>query len=301
MLCESFGISALQLTDAQSQAEEVIVICPTGNTPTVYIMSDSIGETAELVVRAAASQFAGTKINLKRKPHLDSAEEIISALEGAAQAGAIVVYTLVRQDLKDCLETRAAQLGIISIDIMHPVIAALEGITGLVPRNEPGLIRKVDKEYFAKVEAVEFAVKYDDGKSPSGLTNADLVIVGVSRTSKTPLCMYLAHKGIKAANVPLVVEAPPPEELFKIPANKIVGLTINPATLREIRRQRLRTMGLSAETDYVNMERISVEYDYAWSIMRKLGCTVIDVTNKSVEETATFVLDIYRKGVMSND
>lgn len=269
--------------------------------PTVYIMSDSIGETAELVVRAAASQFAGTKLNFKRKPHLNSAEEIMCALEAAAQIGAVVVYTLVRQDLKECLESKAAELGITSVDIMHPVITALESIIGLSPRNEPGLIRKVDKEYFAKVEAVEFAVKYDDGKFNSGLAKADLVIIGVSRTSKTPLCMYLAHKGIKAANVPLVIDVPPPDELFNLPGSKIIGLTIKPTILQEIRKQRLRAMGLSVETDYVNMERIAAEYEYACSIMRKLECNVIDITNKSVEETAAYALDIYRKGVMSND
>ena len=278
-----------------------MAIRPASNVPTVYIMSDSIGETAELVVRAAASQFAGAKINFKRKPHINSAEEIRCALEAAAQIGAAVVYTLVRQDLKEYLESKAAELDLISVDIMYPVIAALEDITGLSPRNEPGLIRKVDKEYFAKVEAVEFAVKYDDGKSSSGLIKADLVIVGVSRTSKTPLCMYLAHKGIKAANVPLVVEASLPDELFSLPSNKIIGLTIKPPILQEIRKQRLRTMGLSVDTDYVNMEKIAAEYEYAWSIMRKLGCTVIDVTNKSVEETASHVLDIYRKGVMTSE
>ncbi|TWH47812.1 pyruvate, water dikinase regulatory protein [Sporomusa sp. KB1] len=271
------------------------------NMPTVYIISDSIGETAELVARAAASQFAGAKINFKRKPHINSEEEIMCALEAAAQSGAAVVYTLVRQDLKECLEIKAAELGIISVDIMYPVIAALESITGLSPRNESGLIRKVDKEYFAKVEAVEFAVKYDDGKNPSGLAKADLVIVGVSRTSKTPLCIYLAHKGVKAANVPLVAEAPPPDELFNLPGNKIIGLTIKPIILQEIRKQRLRTMGLSVDTNYASMEKISTEYEYAWSIMRKLGCTVIDVTNKSVEETAAYVLDIYRKGVVTSE
>jgi regulator of PEP synthase PpsR (kinase-PPPase family) len=277
-----------------------MVTRPPGCRPTVYIISDSIGETAELVVRAAASQFAGAELSFKRKPHLTSANEIEIILNEAAQVGAAVVYTLVRQDLKECLETKAAALGIISVDIMYPVIAALQNITGLLPRNEPGLIRKVDKEYFAKVEAVEFAVKYDDGKDPRGLCKADLVIIGISRTSKTPLCMYLAHKGIKAANVPLVMESSLPDELFSLPKNKIIGLTINPTILQEIRKQRLRIMGLSAESDYVNMERISAEYEYAWTTMRKLGCTVIDVTNKSVEETAAYVLDIYRKGVVTN-
>lgn len=264
--------------------------------PTVYVLSDSIGETGELVVRAAVSQFAGAKINIKRRSHLNSVKEIVCILEEAALIGAVVVYTLVRQDLKECLQAKAAELNLVGVDIMLPVIHALEKITGLSPRNEPGLIRKIDKEYLSKVEAVEFAVKFDDGKATDGLKKADLVIIGVSRTSKTPLCMYLAHKGVKAANVPLVAETMPPDELFNLPGNKIIGLTIKPSNLQEIRKQRLRVMGLPIENDYVNMDRIAAEQEYAWSIMRRLGCTVIDVTNKSVEETAAHVLNIYRKG-----
>ncbi|HWR41838.1 pyruvate, water dikinase regulatory protein [Sporomusa sp.] len=277
-----------------------MVISPANHVPTVYILSDSIGETGELVVRAAASQFDNVRIDIRRKPHLSSIEEVEYALSEAAQAGAAVVYTLVRQDLKAYLQEKAAKLGIQTVGIMDPVISALATITGLVPRNEPGLIRKVDQAYFAKVEAIEFAVKYDDGKDPRGLEKADIVIIGVSRTSKTPLCMYLAHKGIKAANVPLVVEAPPPAELFNLPLNKVIGLTIKPGVLQEIRKQRLKLMGLSIETDYVHMEKIQAEYEYAWSIMRKIGCTVIDVTNKSVEEAAANILDIYRKGVVTH-
>lgn len=264
---------------------------------TVYILSDSIGETGELVVRAAVSQFDGVLIEINRKPHLSSIEGVENALSEAAQAGAVVVYTLVRADLITYLQAKAAKLGILTVDIMNPVIGVLETITGLVPRREPGLIRKVDQAYFAKVEAIEFAVKYDDGKDPRGLEKANLVIIGVSRTSKTPLCMYLAHKGIKAANVPLVAEVPLPSELFNLPVHKVIGLTIKPDTLQEIRKQRLKSMGLSIETDYANRERILTEYEYAWSIMRKIGCTVIDVTNKSIEETAANVLNIYRKGV----
>lgn len=275
----------------------VITIGPASSVPTVFILSDSIGETGELVVRAATSQFDGANIDIKRKPNLRSAKEVENALMEAKQVGGAVVYTIVRSDLKECLQAKIQNLGIIGVDIMGPVITAIEAITGLSPRNEPGLIRKVDKAYFSKVEAIEFAVKYDDGKDPRGLQKADLVIIGVSRTSKTPLCIYLAHKGIKAANIPLVAGTAPPAELFNLPVNQVIGLTINPITLQEIRRQRLKLMGLSMETDYVNMEKISSEYEHAWSILRKIGCSVVDVTNKSVEETAVNVLDIYRKGV----
>jgi regulator of PEP synthase PpsR (kinase-PPPase family) len=127
---------------------------------------------------------------------------------------------------------------------MGPVVDALQAVTHLTPRNEPGLIRKIDEAYFTKIEAIEFAVKFDDGKDPRGLLQADIVITGVSRASKTPLCMYLAHKGIKAANVPLVKEIPPPPELFQVAPHKVIGLTIKPSLLFEIRRERLKAMGL---------------------------------------------------------
>jgi len=265
--------------------------------PVVYILSDSIGETGEVVAKAAASQFDSGRVDIRRVPYLSSVREVEEALLEAESAGALVVYTLVRPDLKEYLEKRAHELSLPHVDIMGPMLEGLKQITKQNPKYQPGLIRKMDEAYFSKVEAIEFAVKYDDGKEPRGLLRADLVVIGVSRTSKTPLCMYLAHKGIKAANVPLVPEATPPEELFKIPPQKIVGLTIKPSILFEIRKERLKTLGLSQTADYANMERILMELDYALGIMKKIGCAVIDVSNKAVEETAARVLEIYRKGV----
>ncbi|BBB92315.1 putative pyruvate, phosphate dikinase regulatory protein [Methylomusa anaerophila] len=252
------------------------------------------------MVKAAASQFDSTRIEVRRKHNLSSVQEVTQALKQAAECRAAVVYTLARPDLKRHLESEAKKLGLVTVDVMCPVIEALAKVTGQTPKYEPGLIRKVDKAYFSKVEAIEFAVKFDDGKDPRGLLKADVVVIGVSRTSKTPLCMYLAHKGIKAANVPLVLETLPPDELFQIPANKVVGLTIKPANLQEIRKQRLKLMGLPPTTDYVNMERLLAEFEYSSSVMRKVGCAVIDVTNRAVEETAANVLDIYQKGVRFN-
>lgn len=266
--------------------------------PVVYIMSDSIGETGELVVKAAISQFAGANIEIERKPYLKSAAQIEAILEKAAESHSAIMYTLVRPDLKDVLETKAHALGIIHVDIMGPVVDALQTVTHLSPRNEPGLIRKIDEAYFTKIEAIEFAVKFDDGKDPRGLLQADIVITGVSRASKTPLCMYLAHKGIKAANVPLVKEIPPPAELFQVAPHKVIGLTIKPSLLFEIRRERLKAMGLQPSSSYANLERIIEELDYAQEVMRKVGCPVIDITNKATEETAARVLDFYRKGVV---
>lgn len=263
----------------------------------IYILSDSIGETGEIVVKAALSQFDSPNMEIKRKPYVKSTEQIDLILKEALEARSAIVYTLVRLDLKNYLESKARELGLIHVDIMGPIINAFATVSSLPPRNEPGLIRKVDEAYFAKIEAIEFAVKFDDGKEPRGLLQADIVITGVSRASKTPLCMYLAHKGIKAANVPLIKEVPPPPELFQVPPHKVVGLMIKPSLLFEIRRERLKAMGLQQSTSYANMERIIEELDYGQGIMRKIGCPIIDVTNKATEETAARVMEIYRKGV----
>ncbi|QJW49147.1 kinase/pyrophosphorylase [bacterium BFN5] len=265
--------------------------------PIVYILSDSIGETGEVVVKAAASQFASGPVKFHRVPFLISAKQVEEALIEAADAGGIVVYTLVRPDLKAFLEQKAKQLQLVAVDVMGPIIDALKQVTEMQPKNEPGVIRKIDEAYFSKVEAIEFAVKYDDGKEPRGLLKADIVIIGISRASKTPLCMYLAHKGIKAANLPLVPEVPPPAELYQVPPQRVVGLTIKPALLFEIRKERLKSMGLSPAADYASFERILQELEYADNIMRKVGCPVLDVTNKATEETAAKVLEFYYKGV----
>lgn len=266
----------------------------------IYVLSDSIGETGELVVKAAASQFNSGNIDIRRIPYLNSPGDVKDALQEAAGCQAVVAYTLVRPNLKAVLEAKALELNLVCVDIMGPLLTAIKNITHTDPSFEPGSIHKLDAAYFNKVEAIEFAVKYDDGKQPWGLSKADLVIIGVSRTSKTPLCMYLAHKGIKTANVPLVPEVGPPEELLALPANKVVGFTIKPSLLFEIRKERLKTLGLPESVHYANLERINEELDYAMDIIKKIGCPVIDVTNKAVEETATKVLEYYRKGVGNN-
>ena len=264
--------------------------------PVIYIISDSIGETAELVALAAASQFNSGQVDIHKVPYVNSPEEIPEIIAEASVFPSIIVYTLVLPGLKEVLEREAGKYGIPTVDIMSPMLEALSKIEGRPPRLEPGLVRKVDEEYFRKVEAIEFAVKYDDGKDPRGILRADLVIIGVSRTSKTPLCMYLAHKRVKAANVPLVPEVTPPEEIFKLPGHRVIGLTIQPQQLHQIRRERLKTLGLTASADYASLERILKELEYALAIMQKLKCPVIDVTNKAVEETASRVLEIYYRG-----
>ncbi|KAF1084065.1 putative pyruvate, phosphate dikinase regulatory protein [Sporotomaculum syntrophicum] len=264
--------------------------------PVVYIISDSIGETAELVVRAAASQFNGGNVEIRRVPYVNDTSEIPEIVEEASHFNSLIAYTLVLPILRETIAAEAKKHGVITVDIMGPTLDALTQLEGRQPKLEPGLVRKIDQEYFRKVEAIEFAVKYDDGKDPRGITRADLVIIGVSRTSKTPLCMYLAHKSIKVANVPLVPEVAPPEEIFSLPHHKVIGLTISPSQLNEIRQERLKSLGLTSHADYASMERILKELDYAKKVMEKAGCPIIDVTNKAVEETASRVMEIYYKG-----
>lgn len=258
----------------------------------IYALSDSIGETAELVARAAASQFDSDAMEIIRIPYINSVKQLENVLEDAAKQPSIVCHTIVSANLRQALTAQAAAAGIITIDIMGPMIQATQQVSGLTPKLKPGLIHKLDQEYFRRVEAVEFAVKYDDGKNPGGLLKADIVIVGVSRTSKTPLSMYLAHKKWKVANVPLVPEISPPQELFQVPPAKIIGLIIDPYKLNEIRAERLKVMGLAANASYAAVDRIEEELDYARIIMGKLNCPVIDVSNKAIEETANRILEL---------
>jgi len=235
-------------------------------------------------------------VEIRRVPYVNDASEIAEIVDEISHYNSLIAYTLVLPELREALQREANKYNILTVDIMSPMLDALTTLEGRPPKLEPGLVRKMDQEYFRKVEAIEFAVKYDDGKDPRGIIRADLVVIGVSRTSKTPLCMYLAHKRIKAANVPLVPEVSPPDEVFNLPPHKLFGLTIRPSLLNEIRRERLKSLGLTSNADYASMERILKELEYAESIKKKAGCSVIDVSNKAVEETASRVLEIYYRG-----
>ena len=258
----------------------------------IYALSDSIGETAELVARATASQFDSDTMEIVRIPYINSVNQLERVLADAVKQPSVICHTIVSANLRQALTEKAAAAGILTIDLMGPMIQATQQISGLYPKLKPGLIHKLDQEYFRRVEAVEFAVKYDDGKNPGGLLKAEIVIVGVSRTSKTPLSMYLAHKKWKVANVPLVPEIPPPHELFQVPPARIIGLIIDPYKLNEIRAERLKVMGLAPDASYAAVDRIEEELQHARIVMSKLACPVIDVSNKAIEETANRIVEL---------
>ena len=263
--------------------------------PVVFILSDSIGETAELVAKAAASQYNGANVEVRRVPFVSDEQTIREAVTEASENNGIIIYTMILPELRKLVREYSEKASVAYVDVMGPAMDAFASIMPGKPRMEPGLVRKMDAQYFRRVEAIEFAVKYDDGKDPRGLGLADLVLVGVSRTSKTPLSMYLAHKQIKVANVPLVPEVLPPDELFELPRGKVVGLTISPNQLYEIRKERLLALGLRHQSSYASLERILLELEYSDKIMKKLGCPVFNVTNKAVEETAGKLLELIRR------
>jgi [pyruvate, water dikinase]-phosphate phosphotransferase / [pyruvate, water dikinase] kinase len=255
----------------------------------IYAVSDSIGETAEQVARAAASQFE-KNIRIKRVSYLKNTEEIANFVNSIDIKESLIVSTIVMSDMRDFLVQQCIERGIHIINILGPCISTLARMTGEMPSFKPGAVRRLDEDYYKKIEAMEFAIKYDDSKDDRGIKNADVVLIGLSRTSKTPLCVYLANKGIKAANVPLVPEIPLPKEIFEIDKKRIVGLTIDPMELIEIRKNRILRLGSLGGIEYANTERILMEYEYSDSVMKKLRCKVIDVTRKAIEDTSAVIM-----------
>ncbi len=261
----------------------------------IHILSDSIGETGEQSAKAAVSQFADHQhFEIRRHPYVTEKEHIDSIINEAKEERSMLVYTIVVDELKNHLDDQAKKYGIRTIDLMSDLLNTIKDLSGEEPKKEAGIIRKLDEQYFKRVEAVEFAVKYDDGKDTRGIKKADIILLGISRTSKTPLSMFLAHRYLKVANVPLVPEMPPPDELFEIDPKKIIGLTTNPIKLNEVRQERLKALGLSNDADYASIDRILREIEYAENLMNRLGCPIIDVSNKAVEETASIISDILK-------
>ncbi len=262
--------------------------------PIIYIISDSTGETAQNVVNAAVSQFDSDNIKLKLFAHVESTKDIKGIIDKINKEKNFIVYTIVKPELRSFLKEESQRKSIFSFDVLGPLIENVERISGIVPKLKPGIIRKMDKQYFKRMEAMEFTVKYDACQGELDLSQADLVILGVSRTSKTPLSMYLAHKGIKVANIILDFEVEPPVSIYNLPKEKIIGLTIQPDNLIEIRAKRLKTLGLSDKSIYTDKERVLKEINYAENVYKKIGCPVIDITSKAIEDIATQIIKMMK-------
>jgi hypothetical protein len=261
-----------------------------GNAHHIFIVSDATGRTAEMVVRAALVQFLGAEVQLTIRPHVRTAESVRTAVRAAGKARGLIVHTLVSPELRQAILTEGRARGVPTIDLLGPLLLRLEDLLRLQPMAKPGLFRDMDQEYRRRFEVVEFAVKHDDGQNPRGLLEADVVLVGVSRTSKTPLSMFLAGRGLRVANVPVVHNLPLPEELARVDGGRVVGLTIKPERLLELRRARLQQMETPPKFPYADPRQIWAELDYAQELFARGGWSLVDVTDKSIEEVAAEVL-----------
>ena len=259
---------------------------------TIFAVSDSIGETAEQVAQAAASQFSG-EIEVKRIPYIKSLEDVGELIEEVKKyEQAMIVSTIITVNVREYLTQKGVENNIWVVNVLGPIINVSSSILNKQPEYNPGAMWKTDEAYFNRIEAMEFAMQYDDSKDYRGLKNADVILVGLSRTSKTPLCMYLANKGIKAINIPLVPEVGVPEELFRVDKNKIFALTINPLQLIEIRKKRLdKFQRIPTGIEYAGDARVLEEFEFSDRIIKKLGCRTIDVTQRAIEDTALIIIN----------
>lgn len=259
-----------------------------GSELVIFTLSDSSGETAEAVARAALVQFPPGRASIYRLPQVRSCQQLTDMLADLKGSNALIAYTLVLPEYRECLAVEAKAHSLNTIDLLGPMIKQLSSLTGSEPLAQPGRLHLLDEGYFKRIEAVDFAIRFDDGKNPDGIISADVVIIGVSRTSKTPNSMYLAHHyGLKAANVPIIYGVDPPLSLFQIPARRIIGFTIDPYLLHDIRAKRAHVLGMKGGTDYVEPDKIRQEVRYAKKMFRELKCHVIDVTAKAIEETSS--------------
>ena len=254
----------------------------------LHIVSDSTGETATRLVHALEAQFPDQTFEEVRHPRVESVEDLEVAVRRARGRPAVVFYTLVKPELRDAMRRACRRARVHYCDLLGQPIDAVSRVAGVEAQGRAGARAPLDAGYFRRIEAIEFAVRYDDGVG-SGLDEADIVLVGVSRTSKTPLSIFLGYLGHKAANVPIVKGVEPPRALYEIDRAKIVGLTIDAERLAEIREERVRSMG-APRRRYADLDAVYEELDTASRVHRRLRCPVIDVSELSVEETAMRII-----------
>ena len=256
----------------------------------IFVISDSVGETANRLIQAALAQYPNlTNPEIKNFPFIDNEVDLRSILKDALMQDAIVVSTLVASELNDIIKETAQTHNLRHIDFLSQMISLIHDQTGVAPTLKSGALHALDEDYFDRVAAIEFAVKYDDGKNPKGFLKSDIVLLGISRTSKTPLSMYLANKSYKVSNLPLIPEVALPPTIYEVPAGKIVGLTASPNYIMKIRAERVKLMGVTSTTSYNDLERIKGELSYAEEIYAQLGAFIVSVENKSVEEVAQII------------
>jgi regulator of PEP synthase PpsR (kinase-PPPase family) len=258
----------------------------------LHLVSDSTGETLEMIAKAALAQFDDADVIRHFWPMVRSQQHLDRILADIAASPGLVLFTMVSRDIRKLLEERCHALALPCVPALDAVIDALEDMFGQQAKARPGRQHALDAAYFARVEAIQFTIAHDDGVAWEDWEEADIVLAGVSRSSKTPTSIYLANRGYRVANIPIVVESPPPEALFGLRSPLVVGLTTAPERLIQVRRNRLLTLNQSPDTAYVDNERVAREVQYARRMFADNAWPVIDVTRRSIEETAAAVINL---------
>jgi regulator of PEP synthase PpsR (kinase-PPPase family) len=260
----------------------------------IFVVSDGTGDTVTAAVRAVMLQFE-VEWNLRTFVGVRYEAEVRLIAEEAGRVGAIVIFTLVDEGMVRALIRESADHDVVAVDLLGPVLTKIAETFRVEPRSQPGLLHSISGDYFSRIEAVEFAVRHDDGANAATLHSADLVLTGVSRTSKTPLSMYLAQRGYKTGNVPIVPGLEPPQELLELAPKKVFGLTIDPTTMITVRQARVRSLG-APYSNYSEAASVLDEIRRARRIFRQHGWRVVDVSGRAVEENAARILQFVDAG-----
>lgn len=259
----------------------------------VFVVSDGTGGTAERALNAALTQFQGVKIEIEVRPAVRTEKQVRDAVEKAAQVGGFIVHTMVSNELRRVMLRTGRLHNVETIDLMGPLLSRLSHQLDVSPVEKPGLFQQLNEDYFRRIETMEFAFRHDDGQHIEDVPHAEIVIVGVSRTFKTPLSVYLAFKRWLVANVPIVLDIEPPPILSELPPGHVVGLTSNVDSLAVLRRVRLRYLG-GVPTEYADLEYVRREVIYALRIFESHKWPIIDVTGKPIEEIASEIVSLIR-------
>ena len=258
----------------------------------ILVISDATGSTAEHVLRAALAQFEADGVLVERRPQTRTIDDVRRVVEEAQQVGALLVHTLASVDLRREIYLRATERRLQSVDLLGNVLSDLSAFLGATPGGVPGGVHRFDEDYYRRMDALTFVVKHDDGMGLEDLDRADIILVGISRTSKTPLSIYLAVRGYFVANVPIVFNVEPPAALFKVKQRKVVGLRMDPMRLRNIREQRLKSFRGDARQAYTDAHMVQQEVAYSDEMFKRASWPVVDTSLKSLEETAVEVVSL---------
>ncbi|OFZ82934.1 MAG: hypothetical protein A2583_16605 [Bdellovibrionales bacterium RIFOXYD1_FULL_53_11] len=259
----------------------------------VYVLSDGTARTCEAVLLSVLCQFTDVSVSVHKVANIRNLDQLREVVEDAATNQGIVVFSFVTPQLVEAIYSQSIYYAVPTIDVLGHVFTRVENLLKVSPMGVPGLLRPVHDEYFRRIDSIDFAVKHDDGLGLSTIGEADVVLLGVSRSSKTPLSIYLSYRGIRAANVPIIAGQQLPKEVMDLPREKIVGLVIDHERLVVVRRNRFKGQAF-VPPDYVDQKNVSEEITYASGIFKRLGCNQVDVTSRSIEEAATDIMNLMR-------